>query len=259
MRRTGLGALAVSCLVLAAGCGDSNPPASSDPTSATEVATADASNTTTTTTAVSLSSTATDTTTSPTSTTADTTTLPTSTTTEATTTQTTTTETPTTETTTTEGPIGAECSSGAYTPGPLRVGDAPAEVTQTAQALLAAAATCDAPALIARAEADGTRLAPDDTPPAALLGLPDVEGHYLALAVLLSATTPVQAMQEDGRVLTIWPAAAEEGASDAAWQELVDAGLTTSDDVVRMQDAGYDGWRVGIRADGTWAFFVAGD
>jgi hypothetical protein len=58
-----------------------------------------------------------------------------------------------------------------------------------------------------------------------------------------------------------WPTAYSENATEAAWQELVDAGLYTQEQVDSMQagGTGYLGYRAAITADGDWQFFVAGD
>jgi hypothetical protein len=46
----------------------------------------------------------------------------------------------------------------------------------------------------------------------------------------------------------------------AEQERLVDAGAASADEFEQMAEFGhYLGWRVGIRSDGTWAFFVAGD
>jgi hypothetical protein len=49
--------------------------------------------------------------------------------------------------------------------------------------------------------------------------------------------------------------------SDADWQELVDAGLYSQQEVDQMRKSGtgYTGYRIGIRKDGDWLYFVGGD
>lgn len=57
-----------------------------------------------------------------------------------------------------------------------------------------------------------------------------------------------------------WPTAYSEAPSDEAWQALVDAGLSTQEQVDSMKAGGsYVGYRTAITADGDWQFFVAGD
>lgn len=151
---------------------------------------------------------------------------------------------------------GGECSSGAYTPAELRGEGVPGPAVQTADLLLTAAIECDSTTLVSLAEEDGTVLGFGEGEPADLLAVPDPENQYLSIAALLTATTPVVV---DGRA--VWPAALQEGADDAAWQEIIDAGLHSEEDVATMRASGqYLGWRVGIDVeDGTWNFFVAGD
>ncbi len=151
-------------------------------------------------------------------------------------------------------PEGVECSTGAYSPGALRTGDAPQPVVDTAEALFHAAMACDQDVLVSRAEADGTSLSFGGGTPEELLGLPDVENRYLAIAALLTGTTPAQ----NDDLAWVWPAVHVTG-SDADWQELVDAGLYSAAEVEQMHTEGYYGWRIGIAQDGTWSFFIAGD
>jgi len=58
-----------------------------------------------------------------------------------------------------------------------------------------------------------------------------------------------------------WPTAYQESPSEADWQALVDAGISTQQEVDSMQagGSGYLGYRTAITADGDWQFFVAGD
>lgn len=58
-----------------------------------------------------------------------------------------------------------------------------------------------------------------------------------------------------------WPTAYQESPSEADWQALVDAGISTQEQVDQMktQRTGYLGYRTAITADGDWQFFVAGD
>lgn len=157
-------------------------------------------------------------------------------------------------------PPTEECSSSGYNPGDLNAGDSSEPVVQLATTLLDAAAGCDSGSLIAAAEADQPTLSFGEVPPDEALGLPDVEGRYLALAVLLAATSPSQETYEGDGPVTVWPAAYSADATEKDWQEVVDAGLYSQEEVDRMQSGeGYSGWRVGIAEDGTWLFFVAGD
>jgi len=159
-----------------------------------------------------------------------------------------------------EPPPGVECSSGAYSPGPLRTADAPEPVVTTAQLLLDSAMACDSAALVSLATQDDTAVSFGGVTVEEALGLPDVEGRYLVLAALLSGTDPGVFDTEEGQQYR-WPAASVESTpSDAQWQQVVDAGIYTQGDVDQMRAGdGYTGWRVGIATDGTWQFFIAGD
>jgi hypothetical protein len=60
----------------------------------------------------------------------------------------------------------------------------------------------------------------------------------------------------------MWPSAAAKEPSEwteADLEAMRKAGSTDEDIRSFEQYGGYTGWRVGIRADGTWLFFVAGD
>jgi hypothetical protein len=60
----------------------------------------------------------------------------------------------------------------------------------------------------------------------------------------------------------MWPSAAAKEPSEWTEEDLEDmrrAGSTDEDIRSYEQYGGYTGWRAGIRADGTWLFFVAGD
>jgi len=58
-----------------------------------------------------------------------------------------------------------------------------------------------------------------------------------------------------------WPTAYQESPSEADWQALVDAGISTQEEVDSMKagGSGYLGYRTAITAGGDWQFFVAGD
>lgn len=152
-------------------------------------------------------------------------------------------------------PEGVECSTGAYSPGSLRTGGSPQPVVDTAEALFHASMACDEETLIFLADTDTTMLSFGGGSAQELLSLPDVENRYLAIAALLTRTTPVQ----NDDTTWVWPAAFGAGATDADWQELADSGLYTGEQVDDMRTQGYYGWRIGIAPDGTWSFFIAGD
>ena len=60
----------------------------------------------------------------------------------------------------------------------------------------------------------------------------------------------------------VWPSAAAKEASDwtrADLESMRDAGYADEDIESFKEFGGYTGWRSGIRADGTWLYFIAGD
>lgn len=165
---------------------------------------------------------------------------------------------PTTEPTT-EEPAG-ECSSSAYSEGRLSAEGVPPEAADTALTLLQAAVTCDEDTLVTMATQDETSPSFGGRSAEEVLALPDAEERYLVLAVLLTETEPTTI---DSGVVTFyaWPEAhGPGGPTEEQWEDLVDAGLYTQEevDLLRQMD-GYLGWRVGIAEDGRWQFFIAGD
>jgi hypothetical protein len=60
----------------------------------------------------------------------------------------------------------------------------------------------------------------------------------------------------------VWPSAAAKEAPDwtkADVESMRDAGYAHEDIDSFKEFGGYTGWRAGIRADGTWIYFIAGD
>ena len=169
-------------------------------------------------------------------------------------------------------------------------------VTQTAPAPPELAATCstgslrlklpeqDLPAVVAevRERVFGAAVACDyDT--LEEIALEQGEGFTFSYGGGTSAAEHWRQLEEDGveepmrilaTILTLpftrnetgsyaWPTAYQESPSDADWQALVDAGISTQEQVDAMRaapgDGGYLGYRTAITADGDWQFFVAGD
>jgi hypothetical protein len=85
------------------------------------------------------------------------------------------------------------------------------------------------------------------------------EGHVPVIGDILPGVLGTEP-GFDRRVF-VWPAQAIE--DPATWDEKDIEALTTihsEEDIRSFQEAGnYLGWRLGIRRDGTWVFFVAGD
>ncbi|WP_153396221.1 hypothetical protein [Ornithinicoccus halotolerans] len=153
----------------------------------------------------------------------------------------------------------AECSTGAYTPGPMDTTGLPAEVADTVTALVRDAMRCDEQALIERAEQDGTSLSFGSTPAAEALAIPQEDPRYLSMVVLLTDTE--WAVDDAGEErYYVWPAAFHADASEEDWQDVREAGLHEPALLDQMQQAGsYMGWRVGITESGEWRFLIAGD
>ncbi|HEX2241501.1 MAG TPA: hypothetical protein VHJ82_10230 [Actinomycetota bacterium] len=61
-------------------------------------------------------------------------------------------------------------------------------------------------------------------------------------------------------VVYSWPSANGPNPTEEDWQQLIDAGLYTENEVEQMKDfGGYIGYRIGILEDGDWIYFIAGD
>lgn len=157
-------------------------------------------------------------------------------------------------------PPVAGCSSDDYPVGPPHLGSADGiqDVEDTVQRLLTAAMGCDQATLVELAQDHGTSLTFATEAAEEVLALPDLDGHYRALAALLSGTVPVEMADES---YWVWPAAFSVDATEEDWQQLVEARLYTQEEVdqLRADEAVYSGWRVGVNAAGSWLFFVTGD
>lgn len=131
----------------------------------------------------------------------------------------------------------------------------------TAEALVNAALACDSAQLVERANQDGTEVMFGETVDQ-MFALPDTDTQrYRTLVALLAGTTgAVDSDTGDVR----WPRVAtpEFRDDDAAWQEVVDAGLLTQEDAdaQRADDVfGYTGMTIAIGADGTWLYYTPTD
>lgn len=163
----------------------------------------------------------------------------------------------------TADPVDAEgdCSAAGMAGG--EVGQVPDDVRATAEFLLDAALRCDEQLLATAASESNTTLSFGDVDPYEFFGLPDDEEEYATIVTLLTEL-PHAAEADDSRPgIFVWPRVATGDWADAdeAWQEVVDAGLVTQQqaDEMRAAGSGYMGWRIGIRGDGNWMYFVAGD
>ena len=175
-----------------------------------------------------------------------------------------TTEPTTTEPTTTE-PAASEgdCSASGMTASSVTGTDLPDATVATAEFLLDAALRCDEQLLVTAATESSTNLSFGDVEPGTFFALPEgQEDLYATIVTLLTELPPATAANADP-IVHVWPRVATEEFTDddAAWQEVVDAGLVTATQAEQMREggSGYLGWRLGITVDGDWAFFVAGD
>ncbi|HLU31932.1 MAG TPA: hypothetical protein VK088_09215 [Acidimicrobiia bacterium] len=134
--------------------------------------------------------------------------------------------------------------------------DLPAPVAETRRALFDLASACDYEGLAELVAVDGTTIsygAPDD-PFAFWVGEARRGTEPLSVLTRLLAMSP--GLHADGWYG--WPAVHVDPGSEANWEELDEAGI--DDGVVESPEGrAYYGYRVGIAADGTWMFFVAGD
>lgn len=159
-----------------------------------------------------------------------------------------------------DGPaVGSDCAAAGLE---LAVAEAdlPDATHETATFLLDAAVRCDEQLVHTAATESDTSFFFGAVSVEQLFTLPEDTAHdpgpWEALARLLGGTNPT--LVEDSAIWA-WPAAFGDDATDADWQELVDAGLYDQDEVDQMRADGYLGWRVGIDADGTWRYLTAGD
>lgn len=163
----------------------------------------------------------------------------------------------------TADPVAAagDCSAAGMAGG--GVGEVPDDVRATAEFLLDAALRCDEQLLATAASESNTTLTFGDTGPYEFFGLPDEENEYATMVTLLTRLPHAAEADDSKPGIVVWPrvATGDWADSDEAWQEVVDAGLVTQQlaDEMRAAGSGYMGWRIGIRGDGHWMYFVAGD
>ncbi|MDO7867586.1 hypothetical protein [Nocardioides jiangxiensis] len=156
---------------------------------------------------------------------------------------------------------GTTCSSIGVAK-PTRPDGLPPAVARTWQQIVDAAAACDLSALEA--------LGADATTSYGLHGgitnlrRWEREGKgELGTLLKVMATTPGQGTKEGGNQGYVgWPALSVR----ARWQSLTPSERSELETFVKPADLAsyeemqmYYGWRVGIRADGTWMYFIAGD
>jgi hypothetical protein len=134
--------------------------------------------------------------------------------------------------------------------------DLPGPVAETRETLFDLASACDYEGLAAMVAEDGTTVSYGGTDNPIPLWVAEGWSDIEPVSLLVRLLTMTPGRHEDGWYA--WPAVHVDTDIEANWQELDDAGLT--DGMVEATDErAYYGYRVGIAADGTWMFFVAGD
>lgn len=160
----------------------------------------------------------------------------------------------------------AECSAAGKSTDADLSGLTP-EAQETARALLAAAVACDADALVALAERDGTHFNFGTNDPRETWDLPGAEADdpiYEQLRRMLTQTTWTVASGQAENDTFKWPLVAQQDGGrlddDAAWQEAVDA-LAVPEEFVQVmrENQTYHGLALGITRGGTWLYFGGGD
>ncbi|WP_454850985.1 RNA polymerase sigma factor [Promicromonospora soli] len=164
-------------------------------------------------------------------------------------------------------PPSDDCSGAAYAGRELVAPGSPEGLQAVAARLLEAVTTCDE-RLVVELARNNLETAPRPQRETArsvneVFALPESGGRtpYATIARLLTDTQPVNA--DDGHAVT-WPRVATFVRNEAAWQEAVDAGVVSAEQVDVDRVAGkYTGWQVSIRDDGgygpTWMTFYEGD
>ena len=140
--------------------------------------------------------------------------------------------------------------------------DLPPEVADVRKRVFGAAVACDYETLeqIALEEGEGFTFSyGGGTSAADHWRMLEESGAEKPMRVLATILTFPYTRNETGSYA--WPTAYQESPSEADWQALVDAGISTQEqvDLMKTQGTGYLGYRTAITADGDWQFFVAGD
>jgi hypothetical protein len=160
---------------------------------------------------------------------------------------------------------GPECSATGFEPEFDSEGPSREASSAASGAIVVAAMGCDSEALIALAKESETELMSGTETPEQTFALPESDQeHYRTLVALLSSTDFASSGDSDSETI-VWPRVATEEFvnSEAAWDDVVDAGLITAEEAQAQRSGeapGYQGMRIGISAvDGTWEYYSAGD
>ena len=136
----------------------------------------------------------------------------------------------------------------------------PPAVVETVDAIVSAARSFDYDALAVLLDpATFSYSFGESGDPIAYWRMLEEEGHVPILGDFLPVILAQHVARQDG--IYVWPAAHAKEPSAWTEEDLADMRqLYTEDDIRSFEQAGgYLGYRVGIREDGTWLFFVAGD
>jgi hypothetical protein len=145
-------------------------------------------------------------------------------------------------------------------PAPATATELPAAVARTRDAILAAAHARDYEGLESLLDPETFSYSFGESgDPAGYWRELEDEAHVPILGDFLPLVLSMHVGQVDGTY--VWPAAHTRQPSDWTEEDLADIRmLYPEEDIQRFEQAGaYHGYRVGIREDGTWIFFVAGD
>lgn len=135
------------------------------------------------------------------------------------------------------------------------------DAAATRRAIVAAAVACDYEQLGSLAGTNGRRFTfsfgDEATAEAFVASLERSGGENLAILVR-TLHLPYCEDSIERRVIYQWPSAFCDGATDEDWDAL--RALYSDEEIAQFREFGsFIGHRVGIDADGTWLFFVAGD
>ena len=143
-----------------------------------------------------------------------------------------------------------------FSPAPVAVSGLPEPVAQTHAALLAAAEAHDEQALEALIEPNEFRYTFGENVPGGALA-------FWRSAQEQTGTDPIATLARVLRLpyvlsqgVFVWPFAYDKEPGELSEYELSLLGDLMPEDVTEV---GYLGWRAGIRPDGRWVFFIAGD
>lgn len=155
----------------------------------------------------------------------------------------------------TDPPTVIDPCTTAYPDPVLVVGDTPESTRTKAAGVLGQAADCNLAGLIELARQDQTFLSFGALTPEVAFSGEEGARRARAITILLTEFAPAV---EGADAPYRWPGAV---VTDEDWQRVVDTGLYSQEeaDLMRSSGMGYTGWRVGVTADGTWAYLVAGD